>query len=292
MNSNRKPPARRTARTGSAAKRSGSTAKRSSSFTKPPPRRVVRAAPASTEPAHPEGERLQKVLAAAGVASRRAVEDLIAQGRVSVDGEIVRTQGRRVHPEDARIEVDGERVNIGRAHEYVLLNKPSSVVTTTKDPEGRRTVMDLVKTRRRVFPVGRLDADTVGLLLLTSNGELANRLIHPRYEVPRTYVAEVKGEPTTREIGSLVAGIRLEDGVAIAKRARILERAKGKTQVEVVMGEGRKHEVRRMFEAIGYPIKSLVRTRFGALSLGDLRAGKSRPLTPVEVGRLLKSVGL
>lgn len=235
---------------------------------------------------------MQKVLAAAGIASRRAAEQMIAEGRVTVDGVVVTVQGRRVDPNTARIEVDGQRVNVGRAHEYILLNKPSGVVTTTSDPEGRRTVLDLVRSSRRIWPVGRLDAETTGLLLLTTDGELANRLMHPRYEVPRTYLAEVSGVPTETALKRLTDGVRLEDGIARARSARLRAKSRTRAQVEMTMTEGRKHEVRRMLEAIGHPVTKLGRTRFGPLSIGALRPGESRRLAAAEIGKLLESAGL
>ncbi|MFA5889445.1 MAG: pseudouridine synthase [Actinomycetota bacterium] len=236
--------------------------------------------------------RLQKVLAAGGVGSRRTAEELIDAGRVRVDGDVVRVQGMRVDPSTARIEVDGERVNVSADHEYLIMNKPSGVLTTADDPQGRPTVLDLVKSRRRLFPVGRLDADTMGLLLLTDNGELAHRLAHPRYEVPRTYVAEVKGNPSPDVLARLTEGVLLEDGPAAAKSVRLMRTTGGRCQVEIVMTEGRKREVRRMFDVVECPVVYLARVAFGTLRLDDLPSGKTRSLTPAEVGRLLESVGL
>lgn len=211
---------------------------------------------------------------------------------MTVDGVVVREQGMRVDPERARIEVDGERINVAQQHRYLILNKPAGVVTTVRDPQGRPTVVDLVRERTRLYPVGRLDADTLGLVIMTNHGELAHRLMHPRYGVERAYVAEIRGTPPDAAIRRLRDGVPLDDGVARATSARVRGRTGRRTQVEVVMTEGRKHEVRRMFEAIGFPVARLVRTGFGPLRLGDLPSGASRILTPAEVGKLLRLVGL
>ena len=256
------------------------------------PRR--RARPSGATPPKPavEGQRLQKVIAAAGVASRRAAEELIEQGRVSVDGRVVRVQGMRVDPARARIEVDGERINVDPRHVYFALNKPAGVVTTAADPRGRPTVLDLVRTHRRVVPVGRLDANTLGLVLLTDHGELVHRLAHPRFQVPRVYAAEVRGTMSREAATRLKEGIRLDDGVARAKAVKIRRRAASRSLVEITMTEGRKHEVRRMFDSVGFPVLELVRISFGPISLGPLPSGKSRKLTAEEVGKLLAATGL
>ncbi len=213
-------------------------------------------------------------------------------GRVWVDGRPATTLGMRVDPTRSQIEVDGQRVHVSTDHEYILLNKPSGVVTTVSDPQGRPTVMDLIRSDRRVYPVGRLDADTQGVLLLTDDGELTHRMSHPRYEIPRTYVVEVKGLVPEAAVRRLVAGVRLEDGPARAKTAKVIRSAGSRTQLELVLTEGRKREVRRMLESIGFPALKLVRTRFGPLTLRGLKAGKTRLLTPQEVGELHKIVGL
>jgi 23S rRNA pseudouridine2605 synthase len=232
------------------------------------------------------------VLAAAGVASRRAAEELIAAGRVRVDGDVVRVQGRRVDPKTARIEVDGDRIDVDPEHEYWIVNKPAGMVTTANDPEGRRTVAELVRGKRRLYPVGRLDADTTGLVIMTNHGEMAHRLMHPRFEVARVYVAEVKGAPDRRALDRLLEGIELDDGLARAKRVRAVGRARERGQIEIVMAEGRNREVRRMFDAIGFPVLQLVRVAFGPVRLGDLGSGHTRRLTPPEVGKLLSAVGM
>lgn len=240
-----------------------------------------------------EGVRLQKVLAAAGVGSRRACEDLIAKGRVSVDGAIVREQGMRVDPERAVIRVDDMRINTSSTRTYLALNKPRGMVTAMTDPQGRPTVGDLVEQRTdRVFHVGRLDADTEGLLLLTNDGELAHRLTHPSYEVPKTYLAEVLG-PVARDVGRrLKAGVELEDGVARVDEFRLVSSSGNRVMLELVLHEGRKHIVRRMLEEVGHPVQRLVRTSIGPVRLGDMRAGKIRALLPDELAALFAAIGM
>jgi 23S rRNA pseudouridine2605 synthase len=241
-----------------------------------------------------EGVRLQKVLAAAGVGSRRACEQLIAAGRVEVDGEVVRTMGVRVHPGRVVIKVDGLRVGTDAAGlVHLALNKPAGVVSTMSDPEGRPSLGDYVEGRReRLFHVGRLDADTEGLILLTNDGELAHRLSHPSYEVAKTYLAEVHG-PVARDVGRrLREGVELDDGAAAVDSFRVVGRTGSRVMVEVVLHEGRKHVVRRLLTAVGHPVERLVRTRVGPISLGDLRPGRSRSLSAAEVGRLYREVGL
>jgi 23S rRNA pseudouridine2605 synthase len=198
----------------------------------------------------------------------------------------------RVDAARARIEVDGERINVSRRHEYILLNKPAGVVTTVRDPEGRPTVRDLIRSNRRLYPVGRLDAETLGLVLLTDNGELTHRLTHPRFQVPRVYSAEVKGHFSKSAADRLKDGVQLEDGIARAAKVRVRRSAAARSLVEITMTEGRKHEVRRMLDNVGYPVIRLVRTAFGPISLGTLPSGKSRKLTAEEVGRLLTAVRL
>ncbi len=244
--------------------------------------------------AEPEGVRLQKVLAAAGVGSRRACEELVAAGRVAVDGEVVRTMGRRVDPERAVIHVDGLRVatpDSGLVH--LAVNKPVGVVSTMSDPQGRPDLTGLLRGRPgRLFHVGRLDADTEGLILLSNDGELAHRLTHPSFEVPKTYLAEVAG-PVPRALGrQLREGVELDDGIARVDEFKIIGRAGTRVMIEVVLHEGRKHLVRRLLAETGYPVERLVRTRLGAVALGELRPGRSRPLTSAEVGQLYAAVGL
>ena len=241
----------------------------------------------------PDGVRLQKVLAAAGLGSRRACEELIAQGRVSVDGETVREQGRRVDPSAVVIRVDDMRIEPPTGTVHLALNKPRGMVTAMTDPEGRPSVGDLVAGRReRLFHVGRLDADTEGLLLLTNDGELAHRLTHPSYTVPKTYLAEVPG-PMARDVGRrLRAGVELEDGIVRVDGFRLVDSSAGRVLVEIVLHEGRKHVVRRLLEAVGHPVQRLVRTSVGPVRLGEQRPGKLRPLTTQEVAALYAAVGM
>jgi len=246
-----------------------------------------------TDSAQPEGVRLQRVLAAAGLGSRRACEQLIEEGRVEVDGVQVTTQGMRVDPERAVIRVDGMRIASAPDHVYLALNKPRGVVSTMSDPQGRRSLEDYVGERAaRLFHVGRLDADTEGLLLLTNDGELAHRLSHPSYEVVKTYLAEVQG-PVARDVGKrLKAGVALDDGMAHADGFRVVSTSGGRYMVEVSLHEGRKHVVRRMLAEVGHPVSRLVRTDVGPISLGNLRPGKHRRLSQQEVGALFAAVGL
>ncbi|HVL89826.1 MAG TPA: pseudouridine synthase, partial [Actinomycetota bacterium] len=290
----------RTGAAGKGATSSGATGKGaagrvpSKRQAKPP---KPRARPSDGPPPPPLGEpgeaiRLQRVLSAAGVASRRAAEDLITSGRVSVDGKVVRTLGTRVDPETARIEVDGERIGVRRNRQYLIMNKPVGVITSASDPFGRKTVLDLVRVRGRVFPVGRLDSDTSGLLLLTDDGELAHRLAHPRYGIEKVYVAKVAGRVETATLKRLEKGIRLDDGPARAVRARLRGKASKTSQVEIVMAEGRKREVRRMLEAVGHPVDELVRVAYGPIRLSGLVTGDVRELTIAEIGELYRLVGL
>ncbi len=240
-----------------------------------------------------EGIRLQKVLAQAGVASRRASEQLITDGRVEVNGAIVTLLGSRVDPERDVIRVDGERVPVDVGKVYLALNKPRGVVSTMSDPEGRRTLADYVQDREeRLYHVGRLDTDTEGLILLVNDGEFAHRMTHPSYGVSKTYVAEVNG-PIARTVGRrLVNGVELEDGPAKADAFKILQQNNDKALVEIVLHEGRKHIVRRLLAEVGHPVQKLVRTAIGPIRLADLRPGAVRPLTQQELGTLLDAVEL
>jgi len=237
--------------------------------------------PASAEP------RLQKVLARAGLGSRRACEDLIREGRVTVNGRVA-TLGDRVDPRADRVEVDGGRVPLDPELRYLALHKPRGVVTTARDPQGRPDVSRYYPEGVRVFPVGRLDRDTEGLLLLTNDGELANRLLHPRYGVEREYLAEVEGRPTERALTALRRGVELEDGPARATSVRRVEGSGERGAVRVVMTEGRKREVRRLLAAVGLRVRRLVRVRVGPIRLGRLRPGEVRELEPAEVRELLR----
>jgi 23S rRNA pseudouridine2605 synthase len=232
------------------------------------------------------GIRLQKVLAAAGLGSRRACEDLIADGRVTVDGEVAEL-GTRVDPQTAVIHVDGDRVIVRDDLVYLALNKPRGVLSAMSDSRGRRTVGDLVGDRpERLFHVGRLDADSEGLLLLTNDGELAHRLMHPSFGVLKTYLATVPG-PVGKQVGRrLRAGVQLEDGPAAVDSFRVVQAHGNQAIVEVVLHEGRKHIVRRLLAEVGHPVSRLVRTRIGPVHLGGQRAGTLRPLTRSEIADL------
>ena len=235
----------------------------------------------------PSFERLQKVLARAGVGSRRACEDLIRQGRVTVNGRVA-SLGDQVDPRADRVDVDGGRVPLDPELRYLALHKPRGVVTTASDPQGRPDVSRYYPEDARVFPVGRLDRDTEGLLLLTNDGELANRLLHPRYGVEREYLAEVEGRPTDRVLAALRRGVQLKDGAARPASVRRVGGSGERGALRIVMTEGRKREVRRMLDAVGLPVRRLVRVRVGPIRLGRLRPGEVRELEPGEVRELLR----
>ena len=237
--------------------------------------------------------RLQKVLASAGIGSRRACEQMIDEGRVEVDGQVVLEQGLRVDPARQVIKVDGMRIPTAPGHVVLAFNKPRGVHSTMSDERGRPCVGDYLKGRReRLFHVGRLDADTEGLLLLTNDGQLAQRLAHPSHGVTKTYLAQVRGT-VPRDLGKrLREGIDLDDGPVRVDRFRVVTSAPGRALVEVVLHEGRKHVVRRMLAAAGHPVEGLVRVKVGPIGLGDLRSGKVRTLTITEVGELYAAAGL
>ncbi|NLG22712.1 MAG: rRNA pseudouridine synthase [Actinomycetales bacterium] len=241
----------------------------------------------------PDGVRLQKLLASAGLGSRRACELLISQGRVEVDGHVVTELGVRVDPVAQTIHVDGTRVVLDDSRVYLAFNKPLGVVSTMSDELGRPSITDYLPPRNeRLFHVGRLDADTEGLLLLTNDGELAHRLQHPAYEVPKTYIARVPG-PVPRDLGkTLRAGVQLEDGVVAVDSFKLIDSAPGKAIVELVLHEGKKHVVRRLLAEVGHPVEALSRVQVGPILLGQLRSGRTRALTAEEVGALYRSAGL
>ncbi|MEW1953501.1 pseudouridine synthase [Terrabacter sp. NPDC080008] len=241
----------------------------------------------------PDGVRLQKLMAAGGVGSRRVCENLIEQGRVEVDGQVVTELGVRINPRTQVVHVDGVRVNLDEDRVYLAFNKPKGVVTTMHDELGRISLEDYVGNREeRLFHVGRLDADTEGLLLLTNDGDLAHRLQHPAYGVLKTYVATIRG-PVQRDVGKrLREGVELEDGPVSVDSFRIVDHQPGKAMVEVVLHEGRKHVVRRMLEAVGHPVLELVRTEVGPIRLADLKSGRTRRLNKAEIGALYKAAGL
>jgi 23S rRNA pseudouridine2605 synthase len=239
-----------------------------------------------------EGIRLQKVLAAAGIGSRRACEQLISEGRVEVNGTMVLEQGLRVDPERDTIRVDGSRIPPPRRHVYLVLNKPKGVVSTLDDPEGRATLSDYLTGRReRLFHVGRLDTDTEGLIILTNDGDFAQRLAHPSYEVPKTYLAEIEGVPDARALKRLRDGIRLDDGPVTFSRVKLLSSTADKALVTVTLHEGRNRIVRRTMDAIGHPVRKLSRTAIGPVRLGRLKSGELRELTREELGGLLDLTG-
>jgi 23S rRNA pseudouridine2605 synthase len=243
----------------------------------------------------PEGIRLQKVLASAGVGSRRHNEELIDAGRVRVDGKVVREQGRRVDPETAVIEVDGQRVVTRTGLLHLALNKPRGVLSTMSDDQGRPTVADLLTEfgpQAGLFHVGRLDAESEGLLLVTNNGDLAHRLTHPSFGVPKTYQVEVNGPVRKETLRWLRMGVQLSDGPVRADNIRIIDQAGSRVLIELVLHEGRNRVVRRLMDEVGHPVQRLLRTEFGAVHLGNLRSGRARHLTRFEVGALHSAVGL
>lgn len=238
------------------------------------------------------GVRLQKVLAKAGVGSRRASEELIADGRVTVDGAVA-DLGTRIDPAVAVVRVDGERINVRDDLVYLALNKPAGVITAMSDPHGRPTVGDLIADRpERLFHVGRLDADTEGLLILTNDGEFANRLAHPSHGVVKTYIADVVGPVDAQVARRLKAGIELDDGPVRVDGFRVIDSTAGRALVEVSLHEGRKHIVRRLLAAEGHPVRRLVRVSVGPVRLGDQRPGTVRPLTAAELAALYEEIGL
>jgi 23S rRNA pseudouridine2605 synthase len=235
----------------------------------------------STSTPTTDGVRLQKVLAQAGIGSRRACEELIAEGRVTVNGEMAKL-GRRVDGDIDRVEIDGVPLSIRPGLVYYLLNKPAGVVTTASDPEGRRTVVQLVPDAPRVFPVGRLDADTEGLLLLTNDGDLTFRLTHPRFGVEKEYLAQVEGNPSPKAVRQLREGVELEDGMTAPAKVSLVP----PNALRITIHEGRNRQVRRMCEAVGHPVVRLVRTRIGPLAERGLKPGEWRMLTREEVRAL------
>jgi 23S rRNA pseudouridine2605 synthase len=235
-----------------------------------------------------QGVRLQKVLAAAGVASRRACEVMISEGRVEVNGNLVTEQGTRVDPDRDVIRVDGSRIPPPRRHIYLVLNKPRGVVSTLSDPQARRTLADFVAGRReRLFHVGRLDTDTEGLLIMTNDGEFAHRLAHPSYEIPKTYLAEVAGVMSPATVKQLRAGIDLDDGPVQPNAVKLVATGADRSLIKITLHEGRQHIVRRTMEVVGHPVRRLSRIGIGPVRLGDLKVGELRDLTQEELGALL-----
>lgn len=240
-------------------------------------------------------ERLQKILARAGLASRREAERWIVEGRVTVNGAVVRKLGSQADPFKDSIKVDGKRIRSTAASLYYAFHKPPGIITTVNDPQRRPDLTPYLQRlgeTRRVFPVGRLDYNTTGLLLLTNDGELALRLAHPRYGVKKVYRAKLSSCPTEQDFAQLRKGIRLEDGTTAPARARVIDKLKKNAWVEIEVHEGRKREVRRMFEALGYFVEKLIRIRVGPVALGTLPLGELRPLSPSEVKALKQAAGL
>ena len=237
--------------------------------------------------------RLQKLLAQSGVASRRKCEELMLAGLVEVDGEVVTRLGTKVDPSTAVIRVEGRRLPPVSAHVYLVLNKPAGVTSTMSDPHADRTLAEFVTDRpERLFHVGRLDTDTDGLILLTNDGDFAQKMAHPSYEVEKSYVAEVDGVVSRATIQQLLAGVVLEDGPVEVREARVRNAHGGRSIVELVIHEGRNRIVRRLLDHVGHPVRRLSRTRIGPVRLGELKAGRMRELTDAEVGELLDSAGL
>ncbi|HUK40658.1 MAG TPA: pseudouridine synthase [Candidatus Acidoferrales bacterium] len=240
-------------------------------------------------------ERLQKIMARAGLASRREAEQWILEGRVSVNGTVVRKLGTRADLTKDSIKVDGKRIKPLTAPLYFAFHKPAGIITTLNDPQRRPDLTQFLEklgSKKRVFPVGRLDYNSTGLLLLTNDGELAQRLMHPRFGVKKLYRVKLSACPTEEELGLLRKGIRLEDGVTAPARVRVIEKLRKNAWVEIEIVEGRNREVRRMFEALRYFVEKLIRLRVGPISLGTLPPGKLRPLSQNEITSLRHSVGL
>lgn len=235
-------------------------------------------------------ERLQKIIANAGVASRRKAEELILEGSVTVNGKIVKELGAKANPEKDAIKVKGKLIHIPQRKTYIVLNKPKGYITSVSDPQGRPVVMDLLKgVKSRVYPVGRLDYDTEGLLILTDDGELAHALMHPAYEMPKTYLAKIKGVLEDKEIEKLKGGIRLREGITAPAAVRKIKRTDSNSWIEITVHEGKYRQVRRMLEGVGHPAMKLMRVRYGPVELGDIPLGKYRYLTQAEV-KSLKAV--
>ncbi|MEY2955027.1 MAG: hypothetical protein RL530_628 [Actinomycetota bacterium] len=241
------------------------------------------------EPRSSEGVRLQKVLANAGVASRRVCEELIIEGRVKVNGVKVTELGTRIDPEQDSVTVNGQPIQLDSSRIYLAMNKPEGVVSSMNDEMGRPDLADFVKRYDRVFNVGRLDVETTGLLLLTNDGDLAHKLAHPSFGVAKLYWAHVEGDISQQTLNKLATGIELEDGVIAADKIRLLDAASDQSLVEIVLHSGKNRIVRRMFEAVGHPVVGLVRKSFGPIQLGPMRPGQVRELNKMEISALLKA---
>lgn len=238
-------------------------------------------------------ERLQKIISRAGIASRRAAEELIRKGRVKVDGQVITELGSKFDPASCAICVDDCKIEAAKTHVYFLLNKPKGYLSTVRDERGRRTVLDLLpEVKERIYPVGRLDNNTEGLLLLTNDGELMNGLLHPKFEVEKTYVARVAGEVDETMLDRLRKGICLEDGMTAPAKVKLLHTLGGESRVEIVIHEGRNRQVRRMFAAIGFPVRALKRVKFAGLDLQGVKRGQHRALTQQELQSLCRLAGI
>jgi 23S rRNA pseudouridine2605 synthase len=240
-----------------------------------------------------EGIRLQKVIAQAGLASRREAEQMIVDRRIEVNGQLVTELGTRVNPDTDVIRVDGSRIPTARRHVYLVLNKPRGVVSTMEDPQGRATLHDyLPRKSPRLFHVGRLDVDTEGLIVLTNDGDFAQRLSHPSFEIDKVYLVEVDSVMGNHELKKLAQGVKLEDGFIKPDKVKLVSRSGSKTMIEITLHSGKNRVVRRMLGAVGFEIHRLARTRVGPIRLGNLPSGETRPLTIQETGQLLDSAGL
>lgn len=232
-------------------------------------------------------ERLQKILAKAGISSRRKAEELIRQGMVSIDGKVVTDMGIKLEPQHHQITVNGKTVSTPEQKVYFLLNKPAGYVTTVNDPQNRPIVTSLLKNvRQRVFPVGRLDLNTEGALIMTNDGDLANRILHPRNEVTKTYIAEVKGNPSVKHIALLEKGIEIEGKKTWPARIKLLDRTRNASTYQLTIHEGRKRQIRKMFTAIGFPVINLKRIAYGRLKLENLKTGQYRPLSQKDIQQI------
>ena len=238
-------------------------------------------------------ERLQKILSHAGIASRRAAEQVILDGRVKVDGKIVTELGTKFDIEVNKISVDDKIINCAEKKVYILLNKPKNVLTTVKDDRGRKTVIDLITDiNERIYPVGRLDYDTEGLLLLTNDGELMNAVLHPKFQINKTYLVKITGEITETKLNKLRNGIQLEDGLTAPAIVRVIGKSSTEAKIEITIHEGRNRQVRRMVSAIGCEVTKLKRIKFANLLIRDLKIGQYRKLTETEINNLYEMTGL
>ncbi|ACB85217.1 pseudouridine synthase [Natranaerobius thermophilus] len=234
--------------------------------------------------------RLQKFMSRAGIASRRKSEELIQQGRVTVNGQVITRLGTKINPDTDTVKVDGEPITQEESNVYIMLNKPKDYITSKDDPQGRKTVMDLIQVKERVYPVGRLDYDSRGLVLLTNDGELANRLMHPKYNIPKTYMVKVDKLPLQDKLDNLVNGIYLEEGLCKADHVEILDTKNN--ILKIILSEGRKRQIRRMLASLGIEVKDLKRDSLGTLTLKDLSEGNYRKLTKDEIDNIKKLAGL